>query len=296
MSKRNIIVIILIAWIALSGCVKVPEQPVVYGGYGYEAAQEVDCFDEMGTLIVGEAPSANSSAELNSQAFRVLNWNSYKGNRKGWEEDLERLGGESDIIVLQEGFLTESLQDLLQLQQFRWDIASAFTYYDVHTGVLTASRVEPESLCSFMVMEPISGLPKTVLVTSYPLSDSEKKLLVVNLHMINFTLDSTVYRSQLETVAQVLQQHDGPFIMAGDFNSWSDKRMSILTEITEQLLANQLTFRDDKRTSFMGNVVDHIYYRGLVPIDSLTEEVSTSDHNPMLVTFRLAKENVLYVH
>jgi endonuclease/exonuclease/phosphatase (EEP) superfamily protein YafD len=40
----------------------------------------------------------------------------------------------------------------------------------------------------------------------------------------------------------------------------------------------------------MGQRVDHIFYRKLVPLEALTEKVRTSDHNPMLVTFRLADD------
>ena len=40
----------------------------------------------------------------------------------------------------------------------------------------------------------------------------------------------------------------------------------------------------------MGQRLDHIFYRKLVPLEALTEKVTTSDHNPMLVTFRLADD------
>jgi len=290
MGKKTLLIVLVIG-IAVYGCVSVPDRPVVLGWYDTDGTMQTDCFDDNGLLLVEGRALAQQTEELDSKGFRLLNWNSYKGSRKGWDNDLERLSRNSDILVLQEGYLTDSLKDLLNSQHFRWDIASAFTYYDIPAGVLTASRVQPESLCSFWVTEPISDIPKTVLITRYPLSGTGKTLLLANLHMVNFTLDNTVYRLQLERTARVLLQHDGPFIIAGDFNSWSDRRMTILNEITEQLSGKPVTFPEDKRTRFMGNFVDHIYYRGLVPVNSLIEEVSTSDHNPMLVTFKLADEN-----
>jgi endonuclease/exonuclease/phosphatase (EEP) superfamily protein YafD len=66
--------------------------------------------------------------------------------------------------------------------------------------------------------------------------------------------------------------------------------MRVLTDITQELGAKEVVFETDHRTTFMGRQVDHIFYRKLVPIKALTEKVTTSDHNPMLVTFRLADD------
>jgi len=163
----------------------------------------------------------------------------------------------------------------------------AFTYYDIYTGVLTASKVKPDFLCSFRIFEPLSGIPKTVLITRYPLSGSDESLLLANIHMINFSLDISAYRAQLEKIAKVLSQHKGPLIISGDFNSWSIERMGILTDFMQKLGVKAVAFDTDNRVTYMGLKIDHIFYRQLVPVESFSEKVTTSDHNPMLVTFRV---------
>jgi endonuclease/exonuclease/phosphatase (EEP) superfamily protein YafD len=220
----------------------------------------------------------------------VLNWNSHKESNKTWLDDLERLISQSDLVVLQEGYLTDDLQNLLNKKLYNWDISKAFTYNDIYTGVLTGSRIKPDFLCSLRASEPLSGMPKTALITRYPLSGTDASLIMVNIHMINFSFDLSVYRAQLEKIVKIVSQHRGPLIIAGDFNSWNTKRMRILTEFTEELGVIPVAFKTDHRATFMRQRVDHIFYRQLVPIETLTEKVTTSDHNPMLVTFRLADD------
>jgi endonuclease/exonuclease/phosphatase (EEP) superfamily protein YafD len=286
MAKLTLFNIIAIGLI-LSGCVRIPDQHGTAGNYSESLYSNTECFAK-DTLLQHTAPAAMQQNEtLNSRSFRLLNWNSYKGKNKNFQEDLERLSSLSDVVVLQEGYLTDDLQVLLDKKHYNWDIAKAFTYHDIYTGVLTASRVKPDFLCSFRAPEPLSGIPKTVLITRYPLSGTEQYLVIANIHMINFSLDLAAYRAQLEKTAGVLAQHQGPLIITGDFNSWNSERMRILTEIAQELGTKAVIFDTDHRATFMGKPVDHIFYRKLVPLEAVTEQVRTSDHNPMLVTFRL---------
>ncbi len=289
MAKRTFFCIIAIG-LLLAGCVKIPDRHSTVGKYNELGDINTECLWKDSILPANGPAAPQQIDELNSRSFRVLNWNSYKGSKKGWQEDFERLTSQSDLVVLQEGYLTGDLQELLNKKQYSWDIAKAFTYHDIDTGVLTASRVKPDFLCSFRVPEPLSGIPKTVLITRYPLSGTDESLLVANIHMVNFSLDLSAYRAQLEKTVEVVSQHRGPFIICGDFNSWNTERLRILTDIMQELGARAVTFETDHRVRFMGQLVDHIFYRKLVPLEALTEKVTTSDHNPMLVTFRLADD------
>ena len=287
--KKSFFCIIAVG-LLLAGCVRVPASHGTVGKYNESGDMNTECLRE-DTILKSNAPAAPQQVEvLNARSFRVLIWNSYKGSSKAWQEDFERLSSQSDLVVLQEGYLTDDLQDRLNKKQYNWDIAAAFTYNDIHTGVLTASRVKPDFLCSFRVPEPLSGIPKTVLITRYPLSGTDASLLMANIHMINFSLDISAYRAYLEKIVAVVSQHRGPLIIGGDFNSWSAERLRVLTEITQGLGTRAVTFAADHRVTFMGQRVDHIFYRQLVPLEAFTEKVTTSDHNPMLVTFRLADD------
>ncbi|MGB6289295.1 MAG: endonuclease/exonuclease/phosphatase family protein [Desulfobulbales bacterium] len=281
---------IFVTGLLLAGCVSIPDLHGTAGHFNESGEINTECFTTDPILLHNTPAATLRVASLNSQSFRVLNWNSYKGSNTIWQEELERLSSLSDLVLLQEGYLTDDLQDLLNKKQYSWDIAKAFTYKEIYTGVLTASKVKPDFLCSFRASEPLSGIPKTVLITRYPLSGTDEFLVIANIHMINFSFDLADYRTQLEKAVEVVSQHRGPLIISGDFNSWNKKRRKLLADIMQELGAEEVVFDTDQRSTFMGQRVDHIFYRKLVPLEALTEKVTTSDHNPMLVTFRLADD------
>ena len=289
MINRSVFYIIVIG-LLLAGCVSIPDIHGTAGHYNESGDINTECLTTDPILLRNSPAATLRVAALNSQSFRVLNWNSYKGSNTIWQEEFERLSSLSDLVVLQEGYLTDDLQDLLNKKQYSWDIAKAFTYKDIYTGVLTASKVKPDFLCSFRAPEPLSGIPKTVLITRYPLSGTDEYLVIANIHMINFSFDLVDYRAQLEKAVEVVSQHRGPLIISGDFNSWNKTRRKLLAHIMQELGVKEVVFDIDQRATFMGQQVDHIFYRKLVPLEALTEKVTTSDHNPMLVTFRLADD------
>lgn len=286
----KIIFLILIFHIPLlAGCIKIPEKHQTLGQYKETAAVNADslCSGLPGSV---EQKILPDGMELDSQQFSLMNWNSYKGKGKQWQNDLDRLIRGGDIVTLQEGYLTDQLREELQQQDFYWDIAAAFLLEKIPSGVLTASRVKPDYLCSFRVKERLTGIPKTVLITRYPLADTTDTLLLANVHMVNLSFDISAYRRQLEKTADVLLQHRGPMIISGDFNSWSEERSALLKSFADKLHLRAVQFHDDNRSLFFGRPVDYVFYRGLVPQSTVADEVMTSDHNPMLVTFSLADE------
>ena len=182
------------------------------------------------------------------------------------------------------------LQELLRKGQYCWDISNAFQYRGKEVGVLTASRLDPDFICTFRVKEPLINIPKTVIVTIYPLSGTDKSLMVVNIHSINFTVNTRKFDSQLQEVERILSQHQGPLIVSGDINTWSKKRTTIVENLVNRLGLDVLTFEKDYRVKIFGRGVDHIFYRGLTASASTVLKVRSSDHNPMLVTFSLAEQ------
>ncbi len=63
--------------------------------------------------------------------------------------------------------------------------------------------------------------------------------------------------------------------------------MLILEQMTEDLGLSAVEFGDDHRVRLMGNLLDHLYIRGLSATAASTEAVSTSDHNPMSATLAM---------
>jgi endonuclease/exonuclease/phosphatase (EEP) superfamily protein YafD len=84
-----------------------------------------------------------------------------------------------------------------------------------------------------------------------------------------------------------LAPYKGPLIVAGDFNTWNLERLTIVEKTAERLGMQPVRFTPDRRSLIFDQPVDHVYYRGLVPLDASVVDVATSDHNPMRITFKL---------
>jgi endonuclease/exonuclease/phosphatase (EEP) superfamily protein YafD len=195
-------------------------------------------------------------------------------------------------VTIQEAHLDEELTSMLDKEHQYWTLNTAFHYRDKATGVMTASRIKPLHSCGQHTAEPLIRVPKTSLVSFYPIDGMSESLLVANIHGINFTLGVDVYTSQLEKLYEIMRLHDGPVILAGDFNTWSEGRMRVVEEITDRLQLESLDYTNHNRTSVFGNALDHVFFRGLDPVEHDTWHVTSSDHNPTRVSFRV-KQNAI---
>ena len=218
--------------------------------------------------------------------IRVLNWNVQKKRHDGWREDFDRLASESDLVLMQEAYLggfTES--DFADWQH--WSFAPGHSMRSGITGVLTLSRSEPIARCNFSSVEPWLRTPKSTSVTTFALSGSDKVLAVVNVHALLVSFGLHDYRLQFERIADILQDHEGPIIVAGDFNTWHKRRMQVVDELAASLDLQPVTFDEDTRMRFFGIALDHIYVRQLQLVNAETATVYTSDHNPLLAVLSM---------
>lgn len=280
-------ILITIFSLFLAGCVEYPEQRQTLGYNGAVSLAGDNSICENRLAVAPAGGNVFTGGALNADRISLLSWNSYKGTKEGWLDTFSELSKSCDIITLQEGYATDQLSQTLQSNQFTWDLAAAFKLDDTSAGVLTASKVAPDGLCSFWDVEPILTVPKTSMVTRYKLNGSTESLLLVNIHMVNFTMGTSSFIKQLSKVETFIKEHRGPVILAGDFNTWSSKRLHILNRTVSSLELKPVTFTNENRTKFMGEIVDHIYYRGLELVDAESISVEVSDHNPLLATFSL---------
>ncbi len=223
---------------------------------------------------------------LDPQHIRLLNWNIYKQSRDQLISDLNGYAKTHDILTLQEARLDRDLLTLLKQWNLNWIINSAFYLHGDATGVMTAAAQSALSSCGFLVNEPLIYLPKAALITEYPLQERDQTLLVANLHGINFSLGLEAYRQQLDNLYQSLKHHQGPMIVAGDFNSWSDERMAQVMAMVNKLSLSKLDYRINNKTHRFGKAIDHVFYRQLEPLSKQVPRVTSSDHNPISVSFR----------
>ena len=170
---------------------------------------------------------------------------------------------------------------------------AAFHLDNMPAGVMNLANVRPLHSCGFKTQEPIIRVPKSTLVSYYDIDGHDKHLLVANIHGINFTLGMKAYRQQLEQLHEAVAHHDGPMIVAGDFNSWSEDRFTEIEKMLDDLSLSSLSYKVNNKTHFLGNALDHVFYRGLEPVSNRVYEVSSSDHNPISVSFRLKQSSIL---
>lgn len=218
--------------------------------------------------------------------IRLLNWNIAKGGLHGCFTDLRYLSQDKDLVIIQEAALGGALNEAFTGHNHR-SFSPGFYNRTHQTGVMTASRVPPLSLHTFRHTEPIIRTPKATLITEYALRDTDKTLMVANIHAVNFTIGTRIFTAQLDKVYNVLSHHDGPILFCGDFNTWRQRRVQRLKQLINSLSLETINFSADRRKHSLGLPLDHIFYRGLIPNSAESICVSSSDHNPMSVSLDL---------
>ena len=270
-----------------SGCVSVPEQTqLVNKRLNEDHSVSISSCETSQTQHYSDN-KRDSAHELDSNKITLLNWNIYKGEKKNWAKDFRQLSDGQDLVIIQEARLSPEVKETLKKQSIHWTLNTGFVVNDEATGVLTGSRVKAASSCGLRTTEPFLRLPKTVLVNKYDLSGTNEKLLVANIHSINFTLGTEVYSEQIKTLTAAITQHQGPVIVAGDFNSWSEDRKQIIDDMVTELSLKAVTYQSKNRVTIFGNEIDHVFYRGMESVASEAQQVTSSDHNPIKVTFRV---------
>ena len=276
----------LIALVILltSGCLSVSDQEQLLSSSGGIRTDNPPCTEQT-TL-------ATIEARLNQPGFTLVSWNIYKQNNAGWEQDLLALSNASELVLLQEAYLTQALQKFLVTTQQDWNMISAFRYRGIHAGVMTIADIPPLASCAQRTTEPLAFIPKSALITYYPISNSQHSLLVANIHAINFTLGIEEFSAQLQKIKIVLAQHQGPIVFAGDFNTWSDQREVALDQLvgTEELGLLKVEFVSNVAMLVLGHRLDHIFFRDLKVISAEIIPVESSDHYPLKVQFEFVPE------
>jgi len=234
--------------------------------------------------LVGSNRSAHG--ELDSGDIRLVNWNIQRGADPRWTTDLATFESDPDLIVLQE----------VPLNSNAWGVVTAHQYHSFSpgyrtrrslTGVMTVSAAKPLTQCNLVSVEPWLRSPKATVITEYGLTNTDQTLLVVNIHAVNFTFGTHDFHKQFRQALSILNDHAGPILLSGDFNTWHWRRSEILKEMTDSLSLEMLDYDEDHRKRFFWQPLDHIYIRGLEVLEATTRQVDSSDHNPMSVRLRL---------
>ena len=270
----------------LVACVSISDKSQLVSSSSLIEADVQPC--EVSMLV--NSPNKNQGEQrlgLNPEDITFLNWNIYKGNGDNWKQDLSSFAHEHDLMTIQEAMLDEHLTELLDVHDFNWTMHTAFHLNGKAAGVMNVANTDSLHSCGFRVNEPIMRIPKATLVSYYAIEGRDKKLLVANIHGINFTLGVDAYRIQLEKLHDSIAHHDGPMIVAGDFNSWSRERVLQMQAFVDRLALLKIEYAINNKTHVFGNAIDHVFYRQLELVKNKVLQVSSSDHNPISVSFRL---------
>lgn len=236
------------------------------------------------------------STALNPESMKVFVWNIYKAKNDGYHEDFARYGAGYDVFMIQEAMTTApELSSKLAMEGFRWDFGVSFGYRknpEKQTGTMLGSHVEPERawIARTSDEEPIVKTPKVLTMAVYPIAGQEHGLMVINIHGLNMTNQKPFERHLLLAMDQV-QNHQGPLVFAGDFNTRTKKRLAYMRELLiEKWGMTEMSFRNDDRMRSWGtgHIIDFVFVRGLEIIDSeVLGKLESSDHKAMLFEARL---------
>ena len=219
--------------------------------------------------------------KLAASRFHLITWNVHKGQDTGWQEDLERLSKRADFVLLQEATQHQNLSTFSTAL-----FVSSFSFKDLLSGVKTFTQTQPEWYCGGGVAEPIIQIPKVASIMNLPL-EKGNSLLIINVHLINFEWGISAYQVQLEQLFSFVENHQGPIIMAGDFNAWNEERLNLVNSLIKKYGLNSVALSQDERVRFLGYPLDYIFMRGVKVVSATSEVVTSSDHNPLLMEFEL---------
>jgi len=240
------------------------------------------------STVARKAPAAEHAP---GARIVLLNWNIHKNNpTRRWQEDFAAIlhRYRPDLIAFQE-YQTHRRKSVLDHHpEYGYAFAPNMVWHERHFGLLNAARYPIDDVAFYLSegVEPIIQTPKTVLETRYRMAEGTP-LRLINVHMINF-VRLRIFTAQLEQIASALAQDTAPVILTGDFNTWNTARLRRLERLTHHHGLQPVRFEQERhRKAPFPHPLDHIFYRQLHPLRSeVLTRITTSDHKPMVVTFR----------
>lgn len=220
--------------------------------------------------------------------FNVLCWNvaklSQKKDFKGYLHSIVE-DEEIDFLLLQE--VKEGMQKDASLNDYSYVLSPNIVTKNHLFGVMNAFKVSCESSKALLSksQELKYMTHKSSLITRH-LMAGQQKLLVVNLHAINF-VTSRDFKGELDYIKAQVSSYDGPLIVAGDFNAWNFRRVALLRRFAQELFLTEVEFSCDKHIKKVFNKrLDYVFYRALsVEHSKVIKSDDFSDHNPIVVSF-----------
>jgi endonuclease/exonuclease/phosphatase (EEP) superfamily protein YafD len=238
-----------------------------------------------------------TAGELDPNSMKIFVWNVYKGEKKGWVQDFKKLTSDMDILLIQEGYLDNRMSSTLEsMSNFQFDMGVSFLYKkknNTETGSFIGSKIKPSEFDFTRTkdLEPFIKTPKVTTHAYYPIAGTNKKLLTLNIHGINFA-NHQAFVNHVNQSVEIIKNHDGPVVYGGDFNTRTRKRTRHLKRVMASLGLKETSFRNDRRMRAVkvGPILDHVFIRGLLVRDAeVLKDLKSSDHKAMVLDLVLDK-------
>lgn len=221
------------------------------------------------------------------RSLKVLVWNVHKFDDSRTVCELADMAEDADLVLLQEQDLTgmAKVSCSAAVKHLNWSFTIAYRQSGLATGS-PKQALRTESYHT-TVTEPLLNSQKSWLVNEFKISGSSERLLVINVHAINFRLLNK-FKIQINEILERIRQHRGPVLVAGDFNTWPSGRFRYLATSLGELGIEYLHSGALRRYLLS---MDHIFARGLeLKQVHNTSTAKSSDHLPIAVQLELAGE------
>jgi endonuclease/exonuclease/phosphatase (EEP) superfamily protein YafD len=233
-----------------------------------------------------------------SDSIKVLVWNIKKAEMVPWKDEFTQYGKDRDLFLIQEAYQNELFTTTLAtFKEVRWDMGISFLYRiynDTATGSMIGSNAEPSyvKVLHTQDLEPVTETPKATTFAKYAIDGSDKEVLVISVHGINITSFDTFKRHMLLAKAEI-DNHDGPVLFAGDFNTRTSARTEYLEDFVKELNFKTITFENGEcrmKFKFTPYYLDHGFVRGLDVKNAKVDcDSQGSDHKPLMLELALSK-------
>lgn len=206
-----------------------------------------------------EGPSAvRSFGEVDGDVdgtVSVLVWNVHKGADPAWSPAFASLASSSDLVLLQE--VDDNPTVLLGLDRvpgLRWDLGTMWArrWNGLGSGPAIGARLTrraPTELVRTFDREAGVWTPKAALVARLDLEG--ESLLVISVHGLNLASVAAT-EDQLWALAQTIDVHRGPLLLAGDFNTWHVRKRAVLDTMVHRLELQPVPIAGDARAKPFG--------------------------------------------
>lgn len=218
--------------------------------------------------------------------LKFVIWNLWKGSGGvKFRQEFTALVGASDLALTQEALLTHDMITCSAMPGYQAVHGATYRRVDgCRDGVMTLCSAElakaPERVISGTA-EPFLKTTKASLLTYYRYGSSGDAILAVaNLHSTLMRRPRTA-GMEIRRVIERLEEHNGPVIFAGDFNTFSKAYLREIIRALEILDIEHVDILLDPRTRT--GKLDQVFVRG-IKINQIFVDVNfkQSDHFPIL--------------